>query len=62
MFTEVPRASRGKQDVRIGVHAAGVNFSDLLIIQGRYQLRPDLPFAPGAEVSGEVLETCGTRR
>ena len=57
MFTEVPRASRGKQDVRIGVHAAGVNFSDLLIIQGRYQLRPDLPFAPGAEVSGEVLET-----
>jgi len=55
-LTDVPRAPLGEHDVRIGVHAAGVNFPDLLIIQGRYQLKPDLPFAPGGEVAGEVLE------
>lgn len=56
-LTDVPRAPLGEHDVRIGVHAAGVNFPDLLIIQGRYQFKPELPFAPGGEVSGEVLET-----
>ncbi len=55
-LTEVPSPPLGEHDVRIGVHAAGVNFPDLLIIQGRYQFKPDLPFAPGGEVSGEVLE------
>ncbi len=55
-LTDVPTAPLGEHDVRIGVHAAGVNFPDLLIIQGRYQFKPDLPFAPGGEVSGEVLE------
>ena len=43
-------------EVRIRVHAAGVNFPDLLTIQGLYQDRPDLPFVPGVEVAGEVLE------
>jgi NADPH2:quinone reductase len=52
----VPRAPLGEHEVRIGVHAAGVNFPDLLIIQGRYQFKPELPFAPGGEVSGEVLD------
>ncbi len=42
--------------VRIRVRAAGVNFPDLLIIEGKYQFRPDMPFAPGAEVAGEVIE------
>ena len=56
-LTDVSRAPLGEHDVRIGVHAAGVNFPDLLIIQGRYQFKPELPFAPGGEVSGEVLET-----
>ena len=56
-LTDVPRVPLGEHDVRIGVHAAGVNFPDLLIIQGRYQFKPELPFAPGGEVSGEVLET-----
>lgn len=41
---------------RIRVRAAGVNFPDLLMVQGRYQDRPDPPFAPGVEVAGEVLE------
>ena len=55
-LTDVPRAPLGEHEVRIGVHAAGVNFPDLLIIQGRYQFKPELPFAPGGEVSGEVLD------
>ncbi|HEX6257147.1 MAG TPA: NADPH:quinone oxidoreductase family protein [Euzebyales bacterium] len=42
--------------VRISVGAAAVNFPDLLIIRGMYQDRPDLPFAPGAEVAGDVVE------
>jgi NADPH:quinone reductase len=42
-------------EVRIRVHAAAVNFPDVLIVQKKYQLQPTLPFVPGAEVAGEVL-------
>lgn len=42
--------------VRIGVRAAGVNFADTLIIRNKYQTKPPLPFSPGFEVAGEVLE------
>lgn len=49
--------------VRIAVHAAGVNFSDLLITSGAYQAKPPLPFSPGGEVAGVVLECAeGVRR
>ena len=44
------------RDVRIRVHAAGINFADTLIVQGKYQLKPALPFSPGMEVAGEVTE------
>src|SRR5207244_11933192 len=43
-------------DVRIRVRAAGVNFPDLLIIENKYQFKPPLPFAPGGEVAGDVIE------
>ncbi len=46
----------GEKEVRVKVHAAGVNFPDVLIIQGKYQFKPPFPFAPGAEVAGEVIE------
>jgi NADPH2:quinone reductase len=46
--------------VKIAVHACGVNFADTLIIQGKYQLRPELPFSPGLEVAGEVI-ACGSK-
>jgi NADPH:quinone reductase len=46
----------GKGDVRIAVKAAGVNFPDTLIIQGKYQLKADPPFTPGGEVAGTVIE------
>ena len=43
-------------DVRIAVRAAGVNFPDLLMTRGGYQLRPDPPFVPGMEIAGDVIE------
>lgn len=55
---EVPAPAMGAGGVRIAVKAAGINFPDLLMIEGKYQVKPDLPFIPGLEVSGEVLE-CG---
>ena len=51
---EVPDLSPGPGQVLVQVHAAGVNFPDTLIIQGKYQFKPDLPFSPGAEVAGIV--------
>jgi NADPH2:quinone reductase len=41
-------------DVLIDVHAAGVNFTDTLIIENNYQVRPGLPFVPGSEAAGTV--------
>jgi NADPH:quinone reductase len=43
--------------VRLKLKAAGINFPDLLMIQGKYQYRPDLPFVPGMEAAGLVAET-----
>jgi NADPH:quinone reductase len=40
--------------VRINVRAAAINFPDALMVAGMYQVKPDLPFVPGVEVSGEV--------
>jgi NADPH:quinone reductase len=42
--------------VRIRVRAAGVNFPDYLMVTGRYQVRPPLPFTPGIEAAGEIIE------
>lgn len=44
----------GTGEVVIDVEAAGCNFFDILITQGKYQARPELPFSPGAEVAGTV--------
>ncbi len=41
-------------EIVIRVRACGVNFADTLIVQGRYQVKPELPFIPGMEVAGEV--------
>lgn len=46
----------GPQDVRIEVRAAGLNFPDTLMIQGKYQIRPEFPFIPGSEAAGIVIE------
>ncbi|MTE00287.1 zinc-binding dehydrogenase [Paracoccus sp. YIM 132242] len=46
----------GPGEILIGVRAAGVNFPDVLILRGAYQVRPAPPFAPGFEVAGTVLD------
>jgi NADPH2:quinone reductase len=48
-----PQAEKG--EVVIDIKAAGLNFPDVLIIQGKYQFQPDMPFSPGGECSGVVL-------
>ena len=56
VIEERPSRTPGKTEVRIAVKAAGVNFPDTLIIQGKYQLKAEPPFTPGSEVAGTVLE------
>ncbi len=54
LVNDWPEPELGEHDVRIDVRAAGLNFPDTLIIQGKYQFQPDLPFVPGGECSGVV--------
>lgn len=49
-----PRPRPG--EVVVAVRAAGVNFVDALLVQGLYQIKPPLPFTPGGEIAGEVIE------
>jgi NADPH2:quinone reductase len=51
---EVEPLTPGKDQVVISVKACGVNFPDTLIIQGKYQVRPVLPFTPGSDVAGII--------
>jgi len=52
---EVDIAPPGAGEVQIRVMACSVNFPDVLMIQGKYQFAPPLPFAPGGEFAGEVV-------
>ena len=54
--TELPSPPLAPGAVRVAVHAAGINFADLLIVQGKYQEKPPLPFSPGFEIAGVVTE------
>ncbi len=56
ILKNLPELAPGPGEVAVRVHAAGVNFPDVLIIQKKYQLQPELPFTPGAEISGEVIQ------
>ena len=53
---DVPSPKPGKGQVVVSVKAAGVNFPDTLIIQGKYQFKPEPPFSPGGEVAGVVKQ------
>lgn len=57
---EVPVPEPGPGEVRIRVRAAGLNFADSLMIKGQYQDKPPLPFVPGMEGAGIIVE-CGAR-
>ena len=51
---EIPAPQPGDGEVLIDVKAAGINFPDVLRVQGKYQSQPAFPFIPGAEISGIV--------
>jgi NADPH2:quinone reductase len=52
-FTSAPLV---QGQVRVAIHAAGINFPDILMAAGEYQLKPPLPFIPGVEAAGDVIE------
>ncbi len=43
-------------EVRVAIRAAGLNFPDVLMVAGEYQLKPELPFTPGMEAAGDVVD------
>jgi len=55
VLNEIKSPTISDSQVLIAVKACGVNFPDNLIIQGKYQFKPEMPFAPGGEVSGMIL-------
>ena len=55
-LSKISLASFKKGHVLIEVSAAGVNFPDSLLVEGLYQMKPDLPFIPGSEVAGVIKE------
>jgi NADPH2:quinone reductase len=68
VFEDVPDLTAGPGEVVVRVHAAAVNFPDVLFMSGGYQVKVPPPFAPGSEFAGEVLATgdgvafrCGDR-
>ncbi|MDP4679156.1 MAG: NADPH:quinone oxidoreductase family protein [Cyclobacteriaceae bacterium] len=56
VIEEVESPKPGKGEVVISVKACGLNFPDTLIIEGKYQFKPEMPFSPGGEVAGVIKE------
>ena len=54
-YKEVDEPRLNEDGVLIKVSSVGVNFPDGLLVQGKYQLKPETPFIPGMEVAGEVI-------
>ena len=55
-LAEVPRPQAGPGQLLVRVLAGAANFPDVLMCLGTYQVRPPLPFTPGVELCGEVIE------
>lgn len=60
IYTEAKDPIPGEDEVLIAVKACSVNFPDVLIIQNKYQFKPELPFSPGGEISG-LIEAAGSK-
>lgn len=52
---DMPSPQPGPKQVCVRVRVAAVNFPDALIVAGKYQFRPEFPFSPGGEMSGEII-------
>ncbi|MGJ5177078.1 NADPH:quinone oxidoreductase family protein [Bradyrhizobium oligotrophicum] len=53
---DLPPRPLADGEVRVTIRAAGINFPDILMAAGEYQLKPELPFTPGVEAAGDVIE------
>ena len=53
-WKEIPTPAPQKGEVLIEIQAASLNFPDLLIVQNKYQMKPELPFVPGSEYAGII--------
>ena len=53
-YADVPDPEPGPGEVLLETRAIGCNFPDILMVQGKYQVRPPLPFSPGHEIAGEI--------
>jgi NADPH2:quinone reductase len=56
VVSEMPEPEVAPGSLKIEVRAAGCNFFDILMVQGKYQVKPPFPFVPGAEIAGIVRE------
>jgi NADPH:quinone reductase len=52
---EIDLPAPGEGEVQIRIRACAVNFPDLLMVQGKYQFKPPLPFTPGMEAAGDIV-------
>src|SRR6202161_4773268 len=59
LLSEVPDPVPAANEAVIAIKSAALNFFDLLMIQGKYQIKPPFPFSPAAEVAG-VIESVGS--
>ena len=57
---ELPPPPLGPGQVRVGVRAAAVNYPDVLLVAGEYQVKLPVPLVPGSEYAGVVTEVAGT--
>jgi NADPH2:quinone reductase len=56
VLEHLPSPAMDKDQVRVRIEACGVNFPDTLIIENKYQFKPALPFSPGGEAAGVIVE------
>ncbi|GAO96284.1 zinc-containing alcohol dehydrogenase superfamily protein [Pseudomonas syringae pv. actinidiae] len=54
VLEDAPSPEIKKNEILLDIHAAGVNFPDTLIIEGKYQFKPPFPFSPGGEAAGVI--------
>lgn len=54
VFADVAEPEPGSGEVRLRIRACGVNYPDALVIEDKYQFKPERPFSPGGEVAGEI--------
>ncbi len=59
---QMPKPKPTDDQILIKVHFAAINFSDLLMLKGQYQVQPELPFIPGQEVGGIVVQAPSSSR